>query len=173
MGTNINSRNLGKLKMKIIGMITLLMMPFLCFANPAPFGLELGRMNVDEFKESHLAHFKGVNRYGGEMYDLSSKEIDFDGLRSAKVIFDKNGTLAAVSIKMDRSRFSPLFNILKSKYKLVKEQSPSVGDKSARFVSGGVQINIWVPHVGLEMEMEYITQNLVESVNNHVPNKSK
>ncbi len=53
-----------------------------------------------------------------------------------------------------------------SKYKLVTEQKPFVGDKYARFKSENVTIEQSAPHMGgFKMEVRYVRNDLVARYN--------
>ena len=101
------------------------------FADPTVFKMELGKTTESEVKEMYSTTLNGVNIYtDGNQYYIDTKEIDFDGLKSAEVIFDKQGVLVAVlstlveSDPMNHGRFSHIYGILNNKYKLVKKETP-------------------------------------------------
>lgn len=143
--------------------LALLLTPFSCFANPAPFGLEVGRMTIKEFKEKYQFQSEGINKWSlGEMFSLSPKAVDFEGLKSIDVIFDHNEVVIAVLTRLDKRKFDSVLNMLQSKYKLIDKNVPFVGTKSASFSDDDVQINLTAEHLGFEMTMNYVTKEFLE-----------
>jgi len=128
--------------------LALLLTPFFCFANPAPFGLEVGRMTIKEFKEKYRFQSQGINKWSlGEMLSLSPKAVDFEGLKSIDVIFDQNEVMVAVLTRLDKRKFDSVLNMLQSKYRLIDKKVPFVGTKSASFSDDDVQIDLTAEHL--------------------------
>ena len=146
--------------MKKIVLATLLLMalPMVATADPAPFGLEIGKATIKDVKAKYSAQKTGISKYsGGEMYDISG--INFDGLQKATVIFSREGKLLAVLTTMPKSKFDSLLSALSNKYQLVSKQIPFVGNKSAKLVDGNTEITLNAPHLSFQMEMNYINKD--------------
>ena len=89
--------NYGALIMKKLAFLLLASLSAPVFADPTVFKMELGKTTESEVKEMYSTTLNGVNIYtDGNQYYIDTKEIDFDGLKSAEVIFDKQGVLVAV-----------------------------------------------------------------------------
>jgi len=147
--------------------IAFLLAPLICFANPAPFGLAVGEMTLKEFKEKYQSQCEGINKWSlGQMFSLSPKSINFEGLKSVDVIFDHNEILVAVLTRLNKQKFDSVFNMLESKYKLIDKTIPFVGTKSACFSEGDVQIDLDAEHLSAEMNMNYITKKFMHSYKN-------
>jgi hypothetical protein len=159
--------------MKKILILALLVMPIVVMADPAPFGLEIGKATISDVKAKYSAKKTGVNKYSqGDMYELDVSGISFDGLQEVTLIFSQEGKLLAVLTKLPKNKFDYLLNNLSGKYKLVSKQIPYVGNKSAEFVDGNTDITIEAPHMSFEMVMNYINKDLWKSYNNQ-SNKEK
>jgi len=144
--------------------LILLLAPFFCFANSAPFGLEIGRMRIEEFKEKYQVQALGTHRWGqGEMFSLSTKTINFEGLNKIHVIFDQNEIMVAVLTELDKSKFDSVLNLLNSKYRLIEKKIPFVGTKSAIFSDDCVQIELISEHLSFQMTMNYISKDFLKS----------
>jgi len=140
----------------------LLALPMFSVADPAPFGLEIGKATIKDVKEKYHAQKTGVNKYsGGEMYDLSG--IDFDGLQKSTAIFSKDGKLLALLTTLPKNKFDYLLDGLSNKYQIVSIKTPFVGDKYAKLVDGNTEITLDAPHLSFKMEMNYINKDLWNS----------
>lgn len=147
--------------MKISLIAFVLLLPAVVLADPAPFGLEIGKATVKDVKSKYGAKHSGTNKYTkGEMYDLDVSRISLEGLQSAEVIFSVEEKLLAVICTLPKSKFNSLFDSLKGKYKLVSSSIPFVGDASAKFVDGNTDITLEAPHLGFDMQMSYVHKDL-------------
>lgn len=88
--------------------------------NPSPFGLEITKATIDDFKKlfPHHKKFSHPNIYNnGIMYSVSPKYIALDGIISDVLfIFNTNNVLEAVSIDLSVNQKYEIQNSLKSKY---------------------------------------------------------
>lgn len=154
--------------------IALILFSVAAFANPSPFGLQIGKATVSEVKAKYSTQHKGVNKYSnGDMYDLDVSELSFDGLDSAMVVFDSNGKLQAVLCSLSKDKFQYLFGSLKKKYKLVHSNIPFVGDTSAKFMDGNTEITLNAPHMSFQMDMNYVDKNLVKKFKQESANEEQ
>lgn len=164
--------------LKTILAASLLIMTLL-HADPAPFGLEIGKASVADVKAKYSTKYTGINKYSnGEVYDLDVSELSFEGLESATLIFGDNGKLQAVLCTLPKEKFNYLFTTMKSKYKLLNSNIPFVGDTSAKFVNGNTEVTLNAPHMSFQMDMAYIDKTLVkkfkqQSSNDEQKKKSK
>lgn len=166
--------HLGRTQMKVHVCVCLLLAPIFCFANPSPFGLEVGKMTVKEFKEMYLSKLEGSNQWvGGEIYRLSPKKLDFEGLKKVEVIFDNREILVAVFTELNKERFSSILTMLQSKYKQIDSSLPRVGNKSASFSDSDIYIYLLAPHLSFVMEMNYITKDFMGFLKNQIDEKTQ
>lgn len=157
------------MKKFVLPLLAMLSIP--AFADPTVFKMELGKTTEQEVKEMYSLQSNGINNYSdGNQYYINPREIDFDGLKSTLVIFDTQGILVGVlstlheTDSMKHGTFSHLYDILNSKYKLVKKERPFVGDQFAKFKDGKTEITLNAPHMGgFEVSLDYIRTDLLEN----------
>lgn len=133
--------------------------------NPAPFGLEIGRTTVEEMLEKYKeAKYVGTNKYShGPQYEIDPRHIEFDGLSECTVIFGRDGKLVAVIATISKSKFNYVYQLMKSKYKVVTSRIPFVGDSYAKFVAGDTEIILDAPHLSFTMSLGYIHKGFVKA----------
>ena len=161
------------MKLKTI-LAALLLLTALIHADPAPFGLEIGKASVADVKAKYSTTYTGINKYSnGDVYDLDVSELSLDGLESATVIFGADGKLQGVFCSLPKEKFRYLFGSLKSKYKLINSNIPFVGDSSAKFMDGNTEITLNAPHMSFKMDMAYIDKNLVKKFKQQSSNEQQ
>ena len=134
-------------------------------ADPAPFGLAIGKMTVDEFKKKYAAQPDGINKYSlGPMFivDTGKSGIHFDGLQELVAIFGEDGKLMVVIGKVQKSRFEAVYDSLRNKYRLVSKDIPFVGNKFAKFRDGNTVIELDAPHLSFTMQVRYLHQSFLK-----------
>lgn len=130
-------------------------------ADPAPFGLELGKTTVAEAKAKFDLNGKGTNRYSdGPMFDVPVSEVNFEGLQDLTLIFDTRDTLVGVLATLPKHQFGTMHGMLSDKYRVVSSNIPFVGDSSAKYVDGGTEITLDAPHMSFDMSMNYLRKEL-------------
>jgi hypothetical protein len=157
------------MKKFVLPLLTALSLPV--FADPTVFKMELGKTTEQEVKEMYTLTQDGTNRYSdGNQYYIDRKEIDFEGLKSTLVIFDKQGVLVGVlstlheSNPMNHETFSRIYGVLNNKYKLVRKERPFVGDQFAKFKDGKSEITLNAPHLGnFEVNLDYVRSELIDN----------
>jgi len=144
----------------------LLFIPLICFSNPAPFGLEIGKTTISQAKSKYLTmHKVGVGEYTqGEMYEINPSDIKTSGLKNLTLVFSKDKRLMAVQSTFYQGEFDYFFNLLSNKYKLNYKDIPFVGDKSAEFISGETKIFLDAPHMSFEMTLDYIDKLTLQKI---------
>ena len=66
--------------------------------------------------------------------------------------------------RSNHGRFSHIYGILNNKYKLVKKETPFVGDQIATFKDGDTEITLSAPHMGhFKIHLNYIRNELMEN----------
>lgn len=135
----------------------------LSFANPAPFGLEINKVNYSDVINKYSSVKEvGINKYSdGKMIYIDPNELDFDGLKNTLLIFSKEDILLAVILTLPNNKFDELYQNLKSKYKLVSKEIPFVGNKNAKFVNDSTEITLNSPHMSFDLELTYVDKNLL------------
>ena len=131
---------------------------FTVTADPAPFGLEIGKATISDVKKKYKALHTGENKYtGGDVYSLDTSIIGIEGLQSATAIFDKKNRLVAILTTFSKSKFQFLFDTMRQKkYRLTKKNIPFVGNKTAQFKNGKTTVYLDAPHLSFEMSLNYI-----------------
>jgi len=131
------------------------------FADPAVCNMKLGKTTESEVKSMYSTQHSGINKYtNGNMYELRSTDINFEGLQEVSTIFNNEGTLVAVLTKFPKGKFEYLNQIMSQKYKRVRHEVPRVGNKSATYLDGETEITLNAPHLSFEMSMNYIRLEL-------------
>ena len=102
----------------------------------------------------------------GPMLRVENPDLGIEGIKSARYIFDASGKLASITLTMNatknmsdlgKSRFGEVARALSSKYKVVKEVRPFVGDIYARYSAPDTVIELDAPHISFDMELRYMT----------------
>lgn len=136
-------------------------------ANPAPFGLEIGKTTVNEMLAKYkYAKYVGINKYTqGPQYMIDPKHIPFDEIEECSAVFGQNGKLLAVLTLMPKSKFDYIYQLLRSKYKIVNSKIPFVGDRYAKFIAGDTEIILDAPHLSFTMALNYVHKDFVKAYN--------
>lgn len=133
-------------------------------ADPTIFGMELGKLTETELKTKFNGVHTGVNKFSnGNMYSVPVSNIKFDGLKEVTTIFSDDGKLVAVLTTFPKSKFDYLNNALSSKYTLVSQNIPFVGNKEAKYRDGATEITLDAPHMSFDMTMNYINDDLMRA----------
>lgn len=147
--------------MKKLMAALLMFLPLAAVADPAPFGLEIGKTTVKEMTSKYGVTPNGVNKYSnGPMFKINVAELNFSGLKEATAIFSTDGVLLAILTTLPKSKFDYLLDALDDKYKLVSKKIPFVGNKKAKLIDGNTEITLSAPHMSFDMEMNYISKEL-------------
>jgi hypothetical protein len=146
--------------------LSLSLLSSVAFADPVVFGMELGKTSEQQLKAAYNVNHTGTNKYSnGNMYSVPVSAINFDGLQEVTTIFDTDGKLIAVLTTLPKSKFDYLNKTLGGKYKLVNQNIPFVGNKSATYRDGATEITLEAPHMSFEMSMNYISDSLMKKFN--------
>lgn len=142
----------------------------LVHAGTQVLGVEIGTTTIDQLKQDLSKKTKlemtGTNKFsGGEMIRTDGSAYDIEGLTSVLYIFDENKKLAGVLMDMGKHRFDAVFQFLNGKYKVVSQQRPFVGNQFARFRPSDAFIEMDAPHMGFNMEVRYIRNDLMQKFN--------
>lgn len=141
----------------------------ICYAaNAAPFGQELGVAKCqDSIKDlSSKVNFEsaGVNKYSqGAMYSGNTDGLGLEGAKTILLICDKNNTLAAIQLMINKDYFDKYRKMLKSKYKQTQLINPFVGTKSAKYSQGNSSVLLHAPHMSFDMSLTYATNQFIKS----------
>jgi hypothetical protein len=150
---------------RIINFITTLLM--CCFsslvnAEPSPFGVTIKKTTEEELKQKYSSlNYIGINNYsGGKMYEVNPSQVEFDGVKSLRFIFSIDDKVLAVVADIEKNKHYKLFDMLSSKYKLIFNDEPFVGDKAAAFIDDNTKIYLATPHLGFYLQLRYIHKDL-------------
>lgn len=143
-------------------------------ADPAPFGLEIGKATISDARAKYQLKESGVNEYTkGPMFEVSPTQVDFNGLFSLTLVFDPQHTLVALFAGLNKSRFKSLHATLSAKYLVLEEKIPFVGDAFAEYRDGQTVIMLDAPHLSFEMNMVYMTRDLMRSIQKQDADKAQ
>lgn len=130
-------------------------------------GVEIGVTTVNQMRQelSKKTHVEdsGTNEFaGGPMLKTDGAAYEIEGLTEVVYIFDDQKKLAGVIMDMSKGRFDSVFEFLNKKYKVTSQQRPFVGDQFARFKPADSFIEMDAPHMGFNMEVRYIRNDLMQ-----------
>ena len=154
--------------------ILLLVGAVVAFANPAPFGFELGKATYNEVVAKYTPKQRGTNEYSqGKSIAIPKGDFELDGLQGDVVFtFDANDNLVAVVKTLHKNKFDDIFSSLQ-KYNLVSKDIPFVGNKSAKFKDGTCEIILDAPHLSFQMELIYVMGDFYKKVQNSANQKEQ
>lgn len=140
--------------------------------------VEVGVSTIEQVRKIASAAGKvqdvGINSWTkGQSLLVQQGNYGIEGLQSVQYIFDASGKLACVLMTMGKTRFGDIFDLLASKYKLVKQARPFVGDQYAQFSVPDAIIEISAPHMGFQMEVSYMTPVFVKAWQDGVKNQDR
>jgi len=98
----------------------------------------------------------------GEVLEIPPKAVKFDGLKYLLNLLNDKNKVTAVSLNIDRRKFDFVNASLSSKYKLIRQKKPFVGDKYADYRNGDDIITLNSPHMSFDMELTYIQKDTFE-----------
>lgn len=123
------------------------------FAEPAPFGLEIGKATVADAEKMYRIEKLGTNKDNNgnayNVYNVAVNKVDFDGLKELKITFNEKGVLTCVYATLPNTQFKSIHQSLAKKYKVVRQEIPFVGDSSAEYVNGSTVVLLDAPHLSL------------------------
>jgi len=130
----------------------------------APLGFIIGKTSRQQVKKSQPYFVDiGVNKFtNGHMLQAPGKHFNVTGLTQVSLIFSKDDVLEAVVMELYKSQFNAVFGYLEKKYKVVKQQIPFVGNKSAELKQGDIRIFIDAPHLGFSMSVVYTSKSFAD-----------
>lgn len=150
---------------------------FVCqsaFANPTVFGLTIGETTAAQLKSKYNVSHQGINKYSqGDMYLIPQSQIQFEGIGDVTAIFSRSDKLVAVLTELPKSKFDYLNETLAKKYRLVNQQLPFVGNKSATYKDGETEITLEAPHLSFQLSMNYIHSDLLKVFNTQKEQEKK
>lgn len=133
-------------------------------------GFEMGVSTSEQVKTTLSTRTKveelGLNRFsGGPALRTDGTTYDVETLSKVIYIFDDRKRLAGVLMTMNKSRYEAVHQFLDAKYKLVSETRPFVGTQTSRFKAADTTIDMDAPHLGFEMEIRYLNDDLLKRFN--------
>jgi len=134
--------------------------------NATPFGVEVGVATLADVQKTIGTKTRmsesGINKFtGGKMFAADGAGLDVEGVNGITFIFDQANVLAGVIVKMPKDPRS-LAKTFSAKYKLVSNRIDNFMNYGyAKFQKGATIIEIDAPHLSFDMEVRYITTNLM------------
>lgn len=150
--------------------VVALMSTLAAYAGTQVLGFEIGVSTIDQVKSSLAKQTKvidsGTNKFtAGPMLKTDGSSYEIEGLNEVHYIFDDQKKLTGVIMNMDKTRFDSVFQALSGKYKVSSQQRPFVGNQFARFKTQDSVIEMDAPHLGFQMEVSYIRNDLMQKYN--------
>ena len=147
-----------------------LMCSISAYAGTQALGFEIGASTVDQVKSSLAKQTKvvdsGTNKFSaGPMLKTDGSSYEIEGLSEVLYIFDDQKKLAGVIMNMSKDRFDAVFKAISAKYKVTSQQRPFVGNQYARFKTQDSVVEMDAPHLGFDMEVRYIRNDLLQKFN--------
>ena len=124
------------------------------FAEPAPFGLEIGKATVADAEKMYRIEKMSINKDNFTSYIVPVNQVNFDGLKELKLVFNEKGVLAIVTATLPKTQFKSIHESLAKKYKVVSQEIPFVGDSFVQYVNGSTVILLDAPHLNFDMRHE-------------------
>lgn len=150
---------------KTVCILLILLASGAAVANPAPFGLELGRTTQGEAGVRYLLHPAGLNALTlGEQFELDGRQLPVAGLKKVRLIFGVDRRLLAVVADVAPDRYAALYALLAGKYRPVATAHPGEEDRFARFLDGDSEIILSAPSGGADLKLSYVHRRLSELV---------
>lgn len=140
------------------------------YAGTQALGFEIGVSTIDQVKSSLAKQTQvidsGTNKFtAGPMLKTDGSSYEIEGLNEVLYIFDDQKKLTGIIMDMNKARFDSVFHALSGKYKVSSQQRPFVGNQFARFKTQDSVIEMDAPHLGFEMEVRYIRNDLMQKFN--------
>lgn len=156
-------------------MSLLLSQALLAAENAMPFGVEVGVSTLRQVQQQlgNRAPLQpaGQNRFsGGNMFDVDGAGLEVEGVNKATFIFDASDVLAGVVVSMAKDPKS-LARSFSGKYKVVANRINSFMNYGyAKFQKGDSVIEIDAPHLSFQMEVRYVTSQLLAAFTQQINN---
>lgn len=127
--------------------------------NAEPLGFKLGATPLNDIKKIDVdMKFAAYSHWtGGERWESTGKVHNIEGLKGVIYIFNKISHLDVIKLTMNKDYFDKINKYLKSKYTLISQSIPPVGDKFVKYKQGNSIIEINAPHLNFEMTVTYKT----------------
>ena len=136
-------------------------------------GFEMGVATIEQVKTTLSARTKvedlGLNRFsGGPALRTDGATYEVETLSKVVYIFDDRKRLVGVLMTMNKTRYEAVHQFLAAKYKLLSETRPFVGNQTSRFKTADTTIDMDAPHLGFEIEIRYLNDDLLKRYNAQV-----
>ena len=151
--------------MRILLSLVFLLVASMPLASSEParaLGFEIGKATVAEVRQG-MSERAGPPRDSGTSAVTGGELLIFDadrtmaGMKEEVFVFDAEGRLAAAALTLSKDCYDEVLKALRAKYTLVDEQRPFVGNRSARFKAGEVEIVVDAPHLSFDVAVLYAT----------------
>ena len=133
-------------------------------------GFEMGVTTSEQVKATLSTRTRvedmGLNRFsGGPALRTDGAAYEIETLSKVIYIFDDRKRLAGVLMTMNKTRYEAVHQFLAAKYKLLSETRPFVGNQRSRFKAADTTIDMDAPHLGFELEVRYLNDDLLKRYN--------
>lgn len=135
---------------KQMSILLMLFVSFFTYAEVSVIGITINQDTKEDIEKNYI-----IENKDGAVWGLKRSEIPIEGIKKAEVIF-QDDHVKGVWLVVEKHRFNYFFDALKSKYKLIKKDTPFVGNQYARFEKEDVLIWIDAPHMSFNMDVVYM-----------------
>lgn len=164
--------NVGKMFTLSIGLVSMFF-SLNVSAYTTVFNLTLGQTTKSTVKKLYpdLVVLGVSEATNGEVLEIPPKAVKFDGLKYLLILLNDKNKVTAVFLNIDRRKFDFVNASLSSKYKLIRQKKPFVGDKYADYRNGDDIVTLNSPHMSFDMELLYMQKDTFEKINKFFKDK--
>lgn len=141
----------GRVSMKIFNVIII----FFCFSFYSLASVDVIGITINKDDKADVYHKYEIVSEENNKLILNPKDVQLDGVIDVMVAL-KDDKVKAVLLTLEKNRFDYFYKILKSKYKLVEEEIPYVGDRYALFDKDGIGIFLDSRHLSSNVFLSYM-----------------
>ena len=150
------------------------------FAEPAPFGLELGKATYKEVKKKYpnirtstKFYYMGLDKLELKDYHIDNPKINIDGLKYLSLTFLKNDTLVQISADFENYRYNSLLEYLQTKYRFVSESNRVLSGTTTSFRRDNTFINISSGYKNSSCIIVYTHKSLLDLEKKYIQSYTK
>jgi hypothetical protein len=136
------------------------------FGGVAPFGIEMGVATEEDLQNKYSVYKIGKTKYAeSEIYAMRLDKAPFEVDKKITSIqfYSSEGKIHRIHLKKEvgflHKSFNVFFDELKSKYPLIEDKKPRLGNYYAKFQDGDVEIILQENHFLNEVDLTYTTEN--------------
>jgi len=119
----------------------LIIIPFKAFADPIPFGIQVGKTTLDEIKSKFKVTTTGARTKcsGNQTYQIDATQVN--GAYGVSISIDSDGIAHSLSTRFPKKNYVKALALFSEKYHLDLSRFPKKGKTSIRFSDGHTEID--------------------------------